>query len=131
MHDSLIVELQYPVRYESKLKIYDTSNFWAEAYVVDLKENTTRFAIPLHDMYTASERKVDESRIRMVAFTTEMPQVISIKGFSFKQTFYDGITSLSCDDKEDVMYDITGRAVEKDRATSGIYMYKGKKILVK
>ncbi|MBO4664990.1 MAG: cellulase family glycosylhydrolase [Bacteroidaceae bacterium] len=128
MHDSLIVELAYPVRFASRMKIYDTSNYWAEAYTVDLANNSTRFAIPLHEMITESEKRIDESRIRMVAFSTNMAQEIQVKSMTFKQTYYDAINSVAANRKSGVMFDITGRAVDRDKAKSGIYIINGRKV---
>ena len=130
MHDSLIVELAYPVRFASKLKIFDTSNFWADTYYVDLTNQATRFAIPLHEMMTESGKKVDESRIRMVAFTTEMPQEIQIKSFSFAQTYYDGIATIRTTRNDGVLYDLTGRAIDRSKATTGVYIRNGKKVRI-
>ena len=128
MHDSLIVELAYPARFASKLKIFDTSNFWANTYYVELNNQATRFAIPLHDMTTASGKRVDESRIRMVAFTTEMPQEIQVKSIYFAQTFYDGITNVRTTRNDGVLYDLTGRAIDRSKATKGVYILNGKKV---
>ena len=130
MHDSLIVELAYPVRFASKLKIFDTSNFWADTYYVDLTNQATRFAIPLHEMMTESGKKVDESRIRMVAFTTEMPQEIQIKSFSFAQTYYDGIATVRTTRNDGILYDLTGRAIDRSKAVNGVYIRNGKKVRI-
>lgn len=127
--DSLILELAYPIRFKSTLKIYDTSNFWAEAYTINLNSNTTRFAIPLHNMFTESGKRVDETRIRIVAFATELSQVIQLKNFYFKQEEYNGISSTQSTNKTGVMYDITGRAISKEKASKGLYILNGKKII--
>ena len=129
MHDSLIIELANPVRYDAKLKIYDTSNFWADAYTINLHNDSTRFAIPLHSMTTDNEKTIDESHIRMVAFITEMPQEIQVKGTSFAQTYYDGITSPEVNNNTNMMYDITGRRIDKTKATKGVYIINGKKVI--
>jgi len=131
LSDSLILELSYPIRFDSWFKIYDTSNFWAEAYEVNLNSNTTRFAIPLHNMQTASGRTLNESKIRMVTFSTKMTQVIQLKRFYFKNEEVNGIESVSSNRSNGIMYDLTGRIVTKENASKGTYILNGKKIRIK
>ena len=78
---------------------------------------------------TENEKTIDESHIRMVAFITEMPQEIQVKGTSFAQTYYDGITSPEVNNNTNMMYDITGRRIDKTKATKGVYIINGKKVI--
>lgn len=132
MHDSLIVELQSPLIFNAEFKIYDTSNFWAEAYTVKINDGGTRFSIPLHNMVTASGHVVDESKIRLVAFTTSLSQEFKLRWFRFRQTIYNDIQSpeISCNEQKQI-YDLTGRTVRPEDAKPGIYICNGKKRLVK
>ncbi len=128
MHDSLIIDIETPLIFDSEFKIYDTSNFWAEAYSVKLNSGQTHFSIPLHNMVTDSGHVVDESRIRLVAFTTSLSQNIQLRWFRFRQEIYNGVDTPEISSRQHgQLYDLTGRAVSRESAKGGIYISDGKK----
>lgn len=68
-YNYLVVNLGRNASKNTFLRIYDTANYWAEPYIVDMgaKKN---FKIDLHNMVTESGRKVDPSCIRIVGFNS-------------------------------------------------------------
>ncbi len=53
-------------------RVYDSSNYWDEAYEFPLEKNVKEMRINLKDMKTASGKKIDPSHIRMAGFTTTL-----------------------------------------------------------
>lgn len=68
-YNYLIINLGKSASDKTYFRIYDTSNYWAESYVVDLSRKK-EIKIDLHNMTTESGEKVDPSRIRIAGFNS-------------------------------------------------------------
>ena len=53
-----------------KFRLYDSSNYWNEAYEYTLPKNEREINIVLKDLKTASGKSIDLSHIRIAGFTT-------------------------------------------------------------
>lgn len=68
-YDYLTIRLVRNAAKNTQLRIYDTANYWAEPYILDMGA-AKEFKVDLHDMQTASGRTVDPAHIRIVGFTS-------------------------------------------------------------
>jgi hypothetical protein len=70
-YKSLVINLARKLTTENVIfRLYDTSNYWSEAYELKLPKNEREIEIDLQNLKTASGKKVDPSHIRIAGFTT-------------------------------------------------------------
>ena len=104
-------------------RVYDSSNYWDEAYEFPLEKNVKEMRINLKDMKTASGKKIDPSRIRMAGFTTTlsngqslyMKEIVLVADPAAVNSLEVGTSS-----DEEGYIDLMGRPVENP--SHGIYI---------
>ena len=70
-YKSLVINLARKLTTENVIfRLYDSSNYWNEAYELKLPKNEREIEIDLQNLKTASGKKVDPSHIRIAGFTT-------------------------------------------------------------
>ena len=70
-YKSLVINLARKLTTENVFfRLYDSSNYWNEAYELKLPKNEREIEIDLQNLKTASGKKVDPSHIRIAGFTT-------------------------------------------------------------
>ena len=70
-YKSLVINLVRKLTTENVIfRLYDSSNYWNEAYELKLPKNEREIEIDLQNLKTASGKKVDPSHIRIAGFTT-------------------------------------------------------------
>ena len=70
-YKSLVINLARKLTTENVIfRLYDSSNYWSEAYELKLPKNEREIEIDLQNLKTASGKKVDPSHIRIAGFTT-------------------------------------------------------------
>ena len=70
-YKSLTINLVKKLTAENvKFRLYDSSNYWNEAYEYTLPKNEREINIVLKDLKTASGKSIDLSHIRIAGFTT-------------------------------------------------------------
>ena len=70
-YKSLVINLVRKLTTENVIfRLYDSSNYWNEAYELKLPKNEREIEIDLQNLKTASGKKVDSSHIRIAGFTT-------------------------------------------------------------
>jgi hypothetical protein len=70
-YKSLMIKLARKLTTENVIfRLYDSSNYWNEAYELKLPKNEREIEIDLQNLKTASGKKVDPSHIRIAGFTT-------------------------------------------------------------
>ena len=70
-YKSLVINLAKKLTTENVIfRLYDSSNYWNEAYELKLPKNEREIEIALQNLKTASGKKVDPSHIRIAGFTT-------------------------------------------------------------
>lgn len=70
-YKSLVINLARKLTTENVFfRLYDSSNYWSEAYELKLPKNEREIEIDLQNLKTASGKKVDPSHIRIAGFTT-------------------------------------------------------------
>jgi len=70
-YKSLVINLARKLTTENVIfRLYDSSNYWNEAYELKLPKNEREIEIDLQNLKTASGKKVDSSHIRIAGFTT-------------------------------------------------------------
>jgi len=81
-YDYITIRLARNAARNTQLRIYDTANYWAETYILDMGA-AKEFKVDLHDMQTASGRTVDPAHVRIVGFTSRgADQVLYVKEVS-------------------------------------------------
>lgn len=68
-YNYLIIRLGKNASKNTFFRIYDTANYWAEPYMLDMA-GAKEFKIDLHNMQTESGTKVNPSRIRLAGFNS-------------------------------------------------------------
>lgn len=114
-------------------RIYDSSNYWDEAYEYAFERNKDEMLIDLQNMTTKSGRKIDPSHIRMAGFistmtgmTLRVKEVVAL-GDEVSVETPEAVGSEN-DEKSD-LYDLNGRKANSHMR--GIYIQNGKKMLAK
>lgn len=126
----LVLNLVRKSTINSELRIYDSSNVWAEPYVISLKNQKT-VSVDLHNMVTASGRKIEPANIRMIALSSDGSQAIYIKEvfLSDDGETPTGVSSVCTDKSQAEIYDLNGRKATPN--SKGVLIKNNKKILVK
>lgn len=124
----LVVNFSSAVKCKSELRIYDKSNLWAEPYVIDIYKQKS-ITVDLQNMVTASGRKIDPSKVSMVAISSDGSQYIFIKEvfLSDDGTTPTGVESVNVDESQSQIYDLNGRKIRD--AVKGIYIRNKKKYI--
>lgn len=114
-------------------RLYDSSNYWNEAYEFTLPKNVREINIDLQNLTTTSGKKLDLSHIRIAGFTTTASagQTLYLKDLSLvaDETAIDAPSAgISAD--EEGYFDVLGRPVENP--THGFYIRRSdrKKIFI-
>ena len=85
-YESITIKLARNASKNTQLRIYDTANYWAEPYILDMGA-AKEFTIDLHNMQTASGQSVNPAHIRIVGFSSMgADQVLYVKEVSLKKT---------------------------------------------
>ena len=69
-YKSLTIKIKKLTAANIKFRLYDSSNYWDEAYEFTLPKNQGEINIVLKDLKTASGKSIDLSHIRIAGFTT-------------------------------------------------------------
>ena len=114
-------------------RLYDSSNYWNEAYEFTLPKNVREINIDLQNLTTTSGKKLDLSHIRIAGFTTTASagQTLYLKDLSLvaDETAIDAPSAgISAD--EEGYFDVLGRPVENP--THGFYIRRSdrKKVFI-
>ena len=114
-------------------RLYDSSNYWDEAYELTLPKNEKEINIDLQNLTTASGKKLDVSHIRIAGFTTTASagQTIYLKELSLvaDETAIESLDAGFSADEEGY-FDVLGRPVENP--THGFYIRRSdrKKVFI-
>lgn len=127
-HKYLVMNFATAIKAKAELRIYDKSNVWTEPYSVDIYKQRS-VTVDLQNMVTASGRKIDPSKVSMVAFSSDGSQYIYIKEvfLSDDGTTPTNVERVEADDAQLPVYNLTGRRVSK--AGKGVYIQKNKKYI--
>ena len=114
-------------------RLYDSSNYWDEAYELTLPKNEREINIDLQNLKTASGKKLDLSHIRIAGFTTTASagQTLYLKELSLvaDETAIESLDAGFSADEEGY-FDVLGRPVENP--THGFYIRRSdrKKVFI-
>lgn len=113
-------------------RLYDSSNYWNEAYEFTLPKNEREIVINLQDLKTKSGKEVDLSHIRIAGFTTTASggQTLYLKELTLTGD-ETAITAVQADAADEEGYfDLMGRPV--DNPTRGFYIRRSdrKKVFI-
>ena len=128
-HESLVINLSKKLSASNVVfRLYDSSNYWDEAYELTLPTNNREIEVKLQDLKTKSGKKIDLSRIRMAGFTTTASAGLSI--YLKELTLVADETAINAPEvevsaDEEGYVDLMGRPVENP--THGIYIRRSDK----
>jgi hypothetical protein len=138
-YNYLVIRLARNAAKNVFFRIYDTSNYWADCYMLNMG-GAKEFKIDLHAMKTEAGEPVDPSRIRIAGFNS----AASDQSLYVKEVFlsYDGDNPASAIESVDaeanysdgVHYSIDGRRVATGSKGIHVVRYKdgsSKKIIVR
>lgn len=114
-------------------RLYDSSNYWDEAYELTLPKNEREINIELQNLTTTSGKKLDLSHIRIAGFTTTASagQTLYLKELSMvaDETAIESLDAGFSSDEEGY-FDVLGRPVENP--THGFYIRRSdrKKVFI-
>jgi len=113
-------------------RLYDSSNYWGDAYELTLPKNERDIVINLQGLKTKSGKEVDLSHIRIAGFTTTASggQTLYLKELTLTND-ETAITAVQADAADDEGYfDLMGRPV--DNPTRGFYIRRSdrKKVFI-
>lgn len=123
-YESLVINLSKKLSASNVVfRLYDSSNYWDEAYELTLPTNNREIEVKLQDLKTKSGKKIDLSRIRMAGFTTTASAGLSI--YVKELTLVADETAINAPEvevsaDEEGYVDLMGRPVENP--THGIYI---------
>ena len=84
-YESLTIRLARNASKNTQFRIYDTANYWAEPYILDMGA-AKEFTVDLHNLQTASGRTVDPSHIRIAGFCSMgADQTLYVKEVTLKK----------------------------------------------
>lgn len=138
-YNYLVIRLVRNAAKNTFFRIYDTANYWAEPYMLDMGGDK-EFKIDLHAMQTASGEPVNPSHIRIAGFNTAgAEQTLYIKEVFLSMdgdTPATGISSPTADNGAEggVHYSLDGRIIPATQKGIHIIKYKNgtvKKELIK
>ena len=127
----LVVKLMRGANCKPVVKIFDTDDYLNPCFSQEMKTAKTT-VIDLRNMKTPEGKTVDPSHIYMVGFSTDGSQSLYISEVFLSDDGENptGINAVSQDQLvDDSYFDLAGRQVKVPAA--GIYIHKGKKVLVK
>ena len=133
-YKSLTIHLAKKVTAENVVfRLYDSSNYWNEAYEFTLPKSERDIEIPLQNLKKVSGENLDLSHIRIAGFTTTSSagQTIYLKELTLEldeTAIYAPETGAS--DEEKGFFDLMGRPVENP--THGFYIRRSdrKKVFI-
>jgi hypothetical protein len=130
-YDVLTLELSDAVSRSAYLKIYDTSNYWGEAYSVSISNKGKSISVDLHNMKTKSGSFIDPSHIRIVAINSKYSQNVYVKGITLSHDETNGMDTMYADENSSVgdAYDLSGRKINISNDRGNVYIKAGKKYL--
>ena len=126
----LVVKLRRSAGQKFYINIYDKGSIWSKPYTQQLKTDSN--VIDLHNMVTDDGVKIDPATVGVVTFSTMAAQKVYFSKvyLSTEDGTPLGVHNIESDRTEDNTYfDLTGRKIQNPK--SGIYIRRGKKIIVK
>ncbi len=109
----IIVKLRRASSAQPSFRLFDSTNYWSDCYVLDMKKTTTA-VIDLHNLVTPNGRTIDPSAIYKAGFWTDGTGPIYIKSITLSM---DGVNPVGIDEIQvsdggssiTGVYDLTGR----------------------
>ncbi len=112
------------------LKIYDTTNIWAEPYILDLSNSGTQFTVNLRNMVTESGRRLDASNIRIVSFYSLFDQNIYLKDITLEYPNHIEDINEDTDKKEGITWGLNGCVMsDSEDSDAKVFIRNGKKYI--
>lgn len=130
----LVVNLQKISKANPALRIFDQPDPNATSFYECSLSDTTQAVIPLQEMFDQDGNKIDPSHIFIIGFAPENTSDLFFTGLELTNDDPTVIKSPSFEkDKHgnDIMYDMTGRELKANVSGRGIYILRGKKIMIK
>ena len=111
----IIVKLRRASSAQPSFRLFDSTNYWSDCYVLDMKKTTTA-VIDLHNLVTPNGRTIDPSAIFKAGFWTDGSGPIYIKSITLSM---DGVNPVGIDEIQ---------ASDGGASVSGVYDLTGRKL---
>lgn len=133
-YETLEVVLKKASTTKPCFRIYDSNNLSSTPYIKEMKASS-KVVIDLHNMVNSKGQKIDPSHIYYAGFSSDGSNTFYIREVILSGNV--GVDAVCKDATQRVkaVYDLTGRKVADDisnvKASKGIFIVNGKKVLIK